>query len=189
VKAVDEKLLADARLARERLLQAERAAEAARALFRVAVHRLVVQGSRSGEVAAALGLSDQQLDEMVQAAGSAGDKHRVRTGPYLFCSFCGRPQHEVRKLIAGPGCYICDGCVEITEGVVSAGEPADSRLGPVHAVPGQDGLARCSFCGKHRSLVTGMAARPAELGEATGPAAICTECLSLCKEIIAEELA
>jgi hypothetical protein len=34
-----------------------------------------------------------------------------------------------------------------------------------------------------------MAARPAEHGGATGPAAICTECLALCQEIIAEELA
>jgi len=187
---VDEKLLAEARQAREQLTQAERSAEAARAMFRDAVHRLVVHGSRSGEVAAALGLSHEQLDELVQAAGGAG--HEGRAGPPgidLACSLCGRSQHEVRKLIAGPGCYICEACVELAEGVASTGRPAHTRLGPVHAVPEQDGLARCSFCGKHRCLVTGLAARQAGTLGASGPAAICTECLSLCHEIIAEELA
>jgi ATP-dependent Clp protease ATP-binding subunit ClpX len=29
----------------------------------------------------------------------------------LFCSFCGKGQHEVRKLIAGPTVYICEECV------------------------------------------------------------------------------
>ncbi|MCY4255268.1 MAG: ATP-dependent Clp protease ATP-binding subunit ClpX [Gammaproteobacteria bacterium] len=31
----------------------------------------------------------------------------------LYCSFCGKSQHEVRKLIAGPSVYICDECVEL----------------------------------------------------------------------------
>jgi hypothetical protein len=187
---VDERLLAEARQARERLTQAEQAAQAARAEFRGAVHRLVVLGSRSGDVAAALGLSHQQLDEMVQAAaGPAREDWAGPPGMELTCSFCGRSQHEVRKLIAGPGVYICETCVGLAEGVVRAGRATDTRLGPVHAVPEQDGLARCSFCGKYRCLVTGLAARPAETGAASGPAAICTECLSLCNEIIAEELA
>ena len=30
----------------------------------------------------------------------------------LRCSFCGKPQDQVRKLIAGPSVYICDECVE-----------------------------------------------------------------------------
>ena len=29
----------------------------------------------------------------------------------LYCSFCGKSQHEVRKLIAGPTVFICDECV------------------------------------------------------------------------------
>jgi len=187
---VDEKLLAQARQAREQLAHAEQAAEAARAEFRGAVHRLVVRGSRSGEVANALGLTGEQLDELVRAAGGAGHGDQAgRLALDLTCSFCGRPQHEVRKLIAGPGCYICEACVGLAEAVVSTGRPAPARLGPVHPVSEQDGLARCSFCGKHRCLVTGMAARLAERGAAAGPVATCTECLSLCREIIAEELA
>ena len=188
--SVDERLLAEARQARERLTQAEQATQAARAEFRGAVHRLVGLGSRSGDVAAALELSHQQLDEMVQAAaGSAREDWAGPPGMELTCSFCGRSQYEVRKLIAGPGGYICETCVGLAEGVARAGRPADTRLGPVHTVPEQDGLARCSFCGKHRCFVPGLAARPAETGAAFGPAAICTECLSLCNEIIAEELA
>jgi hypothetical protein len=154
---VDERLLAEARQARERLSHAEQAAQAARAEFRGAVHRLVVHRSRSEDAAAALGLSHQQLNEMVQAAAGSAREDRAGTPAVdLACSFCGRSQHEVRKLIAGPGGYICDGCVGLTEGVVRAGHPTDTRLGPVHAVPEQDGLARCSFCGKYRCLVTGQ---------------------------------
>jgi ClpX C4-type zinc finger len=187
---VDEKLLAEARQAQERLTQAEQAAETARAEFRGAVHHLVVRGSRSEHVAAALGLSHEQLDELVQAAGGSGREDWVGApGINLACSFCGQSQHEVRKLIAGPGCYICDACVGLTEGVVRSGSAAATRLGPVHAVPEQDGLAQCSFCGKHRCLVAGLAAGPAETGGAWAPAAICTECLCLCNEIIADELA
>ena len=185
---VDEKLLAGARQARERLIHAERVAEVARAEFRGAVHRLVVHGSRSGDVATALGLSHEELNEMVQGPGGSGREDQAGAlGNVLTCSFCGRSQHEVRKLIAGPGCYICEACVELTEGVASGGSPARTRLGPVHAVPEQDERARCSFCGKHRCLVTGLAARPSEPG--TGHPAICTECLSLCNEILAEEFA
>ena len=29
----------------------------------------------------------------------------------LYCSFCGKSQHEVRKLIAGPSVFICDECI------------------------------------------------------------------------------
>jgi len=183
---VDEKLLAGARQARERLIHAERVAEEARAEFRGAVHRLVVHGSRSGDVAAALGLSHEELDEMVQGPGGSDREDQAAVlGNELTCSFCGRSQREVRKLIAGPGCYICEACIEVIEGVASGGNPARTRLGPVHAVPEQDERARCSFCGKHRCLVAGLAAGPSEPG--TGHPAICTECVSLCNEILAEE--
>ena len=31
----------------------------------------------------------------------------------IFCSFCGKPQHEVLKLIAGPGVFICERCIDL----------------------------------------------------------------------------
>src|ERR1700716_3838369 len=36
----------------------------------------------------------------------------------LYCSFCGKSQHEVRKLIAGPTVFICDECVELCKDIV-----------------------------------------------------------------------
>ncbi|WP_163135166.1 ATP-dependent protease ATP-binding subunit ClpX [Agarivorans sp. Alg241-V36] len=36
----------------------------------------------------------------------------------LYCSFCGKSQHEVRKLIAGPSVYICDECVELCNDII-----------------------------------------------------------------------
>ena len=57
-------------------------------------------------------------------------------GKLLYCSFCGKSQHEVRKLIAGPSVFICDECVElcndiIREEVAEAAESSESSKLPV----------------------------------------------------------
>ena len=39
-------------------------------------------------------------------------------GKLLYCSFCGKSQHEVRKLIAGPSVFICDECVELCTDII-----------------------------------------------------------------------
>ena len=39
-------------------------------------------------------------------------------GKVLYCSFCGKSQHEVRKLIAGPSVFICDECVELCNDII-----------------------------------------------------------------------
>lgn len=47
------------------------------------------------------------------------------------CSFCGRPQSEVQKLIAGPGVYICDECVAVAQHIMEeekAEETPDFQL-------------------------------------------------------------
>src|SRR4029079_11101535 len=36
----------------------------------------------------------------------------------LYCSFCGKSQHEVRKLIAGPSVFVCDECVELCNDII-----------------------------------------------------------------------
>ena len=53
----------------------------------------------------------------------------------LYCSFCGKSQHEVRKLIAGPSVFICDECIELCNDIirdettgVEPGKPAKSDL-------------------------------------------------------------
>lgn len=40
------------------------------------------------------------------------------TQPTLYYSFCGKSQHEVDKLIAGPRVYICDGCVDLCHKII-----------------------------------------------------------------------
>ncbi|MEM1244462.1 MAG: ATP-dependent Clp protease ATP-binding subunit ClpX, partial [Pseudomonadota bacterium] len=40
------------------------------------------------------------------------------SGKTLYCSFCGKSQHEVRKLIAGPSVYVCDECVELCNDII-----------------------------------------------------------------------
>ncbi len=46
---------------------------------------------------------------------SGGDESNKNT---LYCSFCGKSQHEVRKLIAGPTVFICDECVELCMDII-----------------------------------------------------------------------
>jgi ATP-dependent Clp protease ATP-binding subunit ClpX len=45
--------------------------------------------------------------------GRTGDSSKI-----LYCSFCGKSQHEVRKLIAGPSVFICDECVELCNDII-----------------------------------------------------------------------
>jgi len=45
-------------------------------------------------------------------------EQRSTDGKILYCSFCGKSQHEVRKLIAGPSVYICDECVELCNDII-----------------------------------------------------------------------
>jgi len=40
------------------------------------------------------------------------------SGDLLKCSFCGKSQKQVRKLIAGPGVYICDECIELCNEII-----------------------------------------------------------------------
>lgn len=47
------------------------------------------------------------------ASNSSGDSKNT-----LYCSFCGKSQHEVRKLIAGPTVFICDECVELCMDII-----------------------------------------------------------------------
>jgi ATP-dependent Clp protease ATP-binding subunit ClpX len=48
----------------------------------------------------------------------------------VICSFCGRPQSQVRRLVAGPDVYICDDCIALCEDILKEGEkesqPAES---------------------------------------------------------------
>ncbi len=54
----------------------------------------------------------------------------------LYCSFCGKSQHEVRKLIAGPTVFICDECVELCMDIIKE-ENKSSLIKHQEGVPTQ----------------------------------------------------
>jgi Clp amino terminal domain, pathogenicity island component/ClpX C4-type zinc finger len=92
------------------------------------------------------------------------------------CSFCGREGLDVDHLVAGPGVFICDRCVQdATE--LGAREPTRSPSTPLKVVA--DEAAVCGFCGKRAEEVERLVAGPEAL--------ICGECLALCREIHEEE--
>jgi hypothetical protein len=193
---MEENLLAAARGAQERLIDAERDAEVARADFHQAVRRLHLHGASLRELAAGLGLSHQRIHQIVESAGGSRRWVRRREGerslPEFACTFCGRGHPKV-KVIAGPGVYICNLCVGVAERVIS-GTEIGTFGGPIIATPEGDQLVRCSFCGKSRHQVDGIVAFPVVPAERTlagrplAGATVCTECLELCDEIISERL-
>jgi hypothetical protein len=102
------------------------------------------------------------------------------TAVFARCSFCSKPNTEVDTLVAGPGVFICDGCVQLCVSVIE-GKPADvpliapwehdlpleqvlSNLRPVSAASTQvqDNLA--AWVGKARAL----GGTWSQIGEALG---------------------
>ena len=45
----------------------------------------------------------------------------------ICCSFCGKPQSEARRLIAGPGVYICDECIELCMSILEDENSLNTR--------------------------------------------------------------
>ena len=56
-------------------------------------------------------------------------------GKLLFCSFCGKNQNEVRRLIAGPSVYICDECVDLCNDIISEETQAVEVDGNAESLP------------------------------------------------------
>jgi hypothetical protein len=90
---------------------------------------------------------------------------------YLHCSFCGKKQEEVSKLIAGPNNYICNECVVLCSQAIAEG----TIIGNIAVFEAETNTS-CSFCGKQLSEVERI------VGVAENR--ICNECASICKEII-----
>ncbi|CAA9890236.1 ATP-dependent Clp protease ATP-binding subunit [Candidatus Methylobacter favarea] len=59
----------------------------------------------------------------------SNDKNSKDDDKLLYCSFCGKSQHEVRKLIAGPSVYVCDECVELCNDIIKDELQDDSASG------------------------------------------------------------
>ena len=172
---LDHDLLEKAKSAGDRLAEAERLALTARADYHTAVRRLHLAGGSLREIAQALAVSHQRVQQIVDVAGGSWWRRVWRTRNVTrdaICTWCDRPPNEVSKLIAGPNVYICDACVAMAE---SAHSGATRSAGDLkRAKEGTKG--RCSFCNKKRSATRSLV---------TGPAAnICGECLRICREIL-----
>ena len=63
------------------------------------------------------------------------EKKSGSTEKLLYCSFCGKSQHEVKKLIAGPSVFICDECIELCNDIIR-----DEIAGDVGGKSGKDDL-------------------------------------------------
>lgn len=167
----DRNLVEQARAAGARLADAERDVLLARADYHTAIRRLHLAGASLREIAQALSMSHQRVQQVVSAAGGSWwQVWRRRGAGDAVCSWCDRPPGEVAKLIAGPKIYICDACVE-------AAERAAGAAGGVHGERKRGGgtRGRCGFCGKKASV---------ERSLVTGPPNICSECLRICREIL-----
>jgi len=56
------------------------------------------------------------------------------TDKVLYCSFCGKSQHEVKKLIAGPSVFICDECIDLCTDIIQ------EEIAKLPKVEGDDSL-------------------------------------------------
>ncbi len=68
---------------------------------------------------------------MTDKTGEDTDKN----GKLLYCSFCGKSQHEVRKLIAGPSVFICDECVDLCNDIIREEIQEATPDGPSESLP------------------------------------------------------
>ncbi len=102
----------------------------------------------------------------------------ARRSTKLRCTFCNISAADTKKLVAGPGVYICEGCIAAGGEVVASGEPAK---GPRQVLlrPAHGEAHACGFCGKPPVDVTAVVKG--------GRSRICDECLDLCQQILDEE--
>lgn len=63
------------------------------------------------------------------------------------CSFCGKPQDEVRKLVAGPSINICDECVAVCNEILADSQIFDTLGSPERALSPHVGAFNCPKCG------------------------------------------
>ena len=159
-------LLETARTAGRMLTAAEHQVLTSRADYHTAIRRLHLAGGSLREIADALGLSHQRVQQIVDRSGGSWWRRAWRTRTTTrdaVCTWCDRPPGEVAKLVAGPNVYICERCVREMERTMN-----DTAAGR--------GAGKCSFCRKRATATRRVAATPA--------AAVCGECLALCREFM-----
>ena len=172
---LSEELLTRARAAQIQVTDADRQALVTRGEYHTAARRLHLAGGSLREIAQALGVSHQRVQQMVDGAGGSWWSRLWRTRNSrraAACTFCDRPPSEVSNLIAGPNVYICDACVSAAEQLLR-GSPAPDT--PVVAAAAES-RARCTFCRKRvsdrRRVLSGKVAN------------VCGDCLRVCRDIL-----
>ena len=90
-----------------------------------------------------------------------------RGQPPFQCSACGCPRAEDRRLLAGPGVYLCESCIR----------DAFARL--AESPLGADGPGACRFCGGTYA--------PALLTHGAAPLVVCASCVRLMEDILSED--
>lgn len=178
---LDRDLLVHARATQAAAGEAEQQLSTARRAFHASVADLSVAGGSRREIAAALGLSHQRVHQIVDEVTSTKRpaRRKVRSAPR--CSFCDTPEDTACKLIAGPGCYICDRCMARADRAMRTGQPQTAGSGTIEPVSASLAPWTCTFCRKKRSQV------PAVARLAGARTSVCAECLALCLEIVREE--
>src|SRR5437763_16934475 len=99
----------------------------------------------------------------------------ARASNLTMCSFCGKSHAEVRKLIAGPGVYICDSCINVCKSIldkelnedarrqsssIRVPKPAAIRRALAQHAIGQDTRKKTSSAAGHTQHKRAIAARP-----------------------------
>jgi hypothetical protein len=98
-------------------------------------------------------------------------ENQISADTKLHCSFCGKSQDDVRKLIAGPKVYICDECVDLCNGILER-EPDTAPGTSASPQP----IATCALCKLPKDV--------AELRLVADKSALCVECIDAVRAVI-----
>jgi hypothetical protein len=165
---LDPELLAQARQRGARMDEAEAKALLARSDYHAAIRRLHLAGAPLREVADAVGLSHQRVQQIVRDSGGTwwGRVWRTRGRTRdAICSWCRKPPAEVDKLVAGPDVFICSACA------LEARRNFDE-----HPKLRPSVRQSCSFCGRRAGRALMLAHGPRSR--------ICHECLDTALEVM-----
>ena len=153
---IDRELLRTAREARDCALDLHYEADQSQVAYQHAIRQLHAAGASLREIADALGLSYQRVHQIVDVGSGKGAVRECRSDH--ACSFCGASQKQVHKLIAGPGVFICERCVDLADEVLVERTQRSNRW--TRLAVETEPEATCSFCGKRRRDVPGLVLAP-----------------------------
>ncbi len=94
------------------------------------------------------------------------------TATKVRCSFCGKSQDEIRKLIAGPNVYICDECIDLSNETL---EREVESVSPRDAATPVSSIASCALCRLPKDV--------AELRMIGEKGVLCGECVDMVQSV------